>query len=799
MGTSLLPVGLAARALRGATQGARPVAWLAGAQGLLAALGIGSIAMAQLPQPVLHGLHPAGGQPGTSRAVTVQGTDLDASTGLVFGDPRVTARPRPDQPNVFDVTLPPGLGQGFLDVRLVGRHGVSNPRVFVVESTASWVGEPTNATAASALPLAPGTAAWGRVPSGGALWYAVNARRGDRVLVRVLAPELDSRLAPMVSSHGPDGREWARVRRQGLLDFVAPADGPARVQVTDAQYRGGDDFFFRVEAVLGAHVEGVIPCVVTAGATNRVTVLGRRLPGGRPSGLRGADGVGLEQVDVDVVAPSMAGPHGPWPVDRLRRGASASWEPWMWSLATSNGPANPVPLALTTLPVVAQAVPASEAPSGTVPEVVVRPPADVGGWLGGSGTAVVWDARKGDAWWGESWVDRLGAVADVSAWVQREEVDSGGKRRWVDVAELAELDSNPASGELNVASRDAAGRFEAPQDGRYRVMLRDAFNVGPSSPRRPFRLSMRRTEPTLRAWAWAQPPPRANNDDRRAHVTTPTLRRGGTLPVRVAVSRLEGLEGPVEVTASGMPAGVEALPARIHASQSSGTVLLTAAPDAPAASFELRMVAVTMVGTRRMEHRVVPGGVQWAVADTGQDPVSSRIHQSMHVGVVPEDEPVVVSPGRPGVFEAKAGSKLSIPLSVLRRHEFPGAFNLKAAGHPALEKSKEVAVPEKATNLTAEVSLSEAALPEGDHVVWFQGQVAGKYRQQPEAVAAAEAAVKTAKAAQATATATDKPKADERLKAAEAAFKAAEERAKPRDVTLGVWSAPVRVRILPAK
>lgn len=193
------------------------------------------------------------------------------------------------------------------------------------------------------------------------------------------------------------------------------------------------------------------------------------------------------------------------------------------------------------------------------------------------------------------------------------------------------------------------------------------------------------------------------------------------------------------------------------------------------------------------------GGVLWAVPDINQEPIPSRLHPSFHGGIAPEGEPVSVMSTGADVIEAKAGSKLSIPLRIQRRHESTAAFNLKPSGHPALEKAKEIAVPEKATNVVAEIALADAALPEGEHVLWLQGQVAGKYRNQPDAVVAAQAALKSAKDAVASATSTDKPKAEERVKAAEAALKAAEERAKPRDVTVGVWSAPIRVRILPAK
>jgi hypothetical protein len=91
------------------------------------------------------------------------------------------------------------------------------------------------------------------------------------------------------------------------------------------------------------------------------------------------------------------------------------------------------------------------------------------------------------------------------------------------------------------------------------------------------------------------------------------------------------------------------------------------------------------------------------------------------------------------------------------------------------------------------------ALPEGEHAFWLQGQVAGKYRNQPEAIGVADADFKAAEASLKTATAEQKPAIEQRRKEAEARRKAAEERAKPRDVTMGVWSAPIRVKVLPAK
>jgi hypothetical protein len=142
--------------------------------------------------------------------------------------------------------------------------------------------------------------------------------------------------------------------------------------------------------------------------------------------------------------------------------------------------------------------------------------------------------------------------------------------------------------------------------------------------------------------------------------------------------------------------------------------------------------------------------------------------------------------------------KLAVPLRITRRGDFPAAFSLKPAGHPALDKAKEVAVAEKATNATFELNLAEAKLPVGTHTLWLQGSVTSKYRNNPEALAAAEAELKAADTALAVAATADKPKAEDRKKAAEAAKKSAEERAKPKDVAVMVFSQPFSVTVNPA-
>ncbi len=761
---------------------------------LLAVLGPAT-AFAQLPQSVLTHLFPPGAAAGSTNEITVAVTELEEPGALVFSDPRVVGQPKPGAAGVYQVIVPAEVAPGVVDLRVTGRFGISNPRGFLVESTPARIQPATNLTAQTAIPLTRGTAVWSRLAAATRAQYSLDVRKGERVLLQIQTIEVDSRLVPDLAVFDSAGREVARTRRVGCLDFIAGTEGLHRLELTDSQFRGGDDFHYRLERRTGPLIDFALPVGLRAGVTNRVTLFGRQLPGGTPTAFTGADGVRLERVEVDVVAPATSSIP---PVARLRRPAGAGLSSWGWKWTTTNGSANPVIFLLGDLPVMVSGT------EGSAPAVVpVTPPLDFSSVFprGAELSGVTFTAKKGDVWWVEIAGDRLGQGMDPVVSIQRElsTRDAGGRVQYGEVSELGELDSNPPGNELPVSSRDAAGKFEAPEDGTYRVLVCDVFNVSTSAPRRPYRLTIRRAAPDFRLVTWAQPPPRSNGEDRRLHLTTPTLRRGGTLPLRVVVSRVDGFEGPVELIAEGLPAGVTCRPTQIAGGASIGTVLLTASGEIAAGQFPVRVMGRATVGTNRVEHAARSGGPQWTVADFNQESVVSRLSQEFRIGLVPELEPVVVVATEDRVHEVKAGGKLSVPLKIGRRHEFPAAFNLRPAGSPPLEKAKEFSVAEKATNAVLELNLAETALPEGDHVLWVQGQASGKYRNQPEAIAVADAELKAAEAALKSASAEQKPSLEKRHKEAEATRKAAEERAKPRDATVGVWSAPIQVRVLPAK
>ncbi len=746
-------------------------------------------ASAQLPAAKLTGIFPVGLRSGTTHDLAFTGSDLEGPVSLRFSDARIVATAKAGGTNVFTVVVPAEVVPGIVDVRFAGRFGVSNPRALAIGDRPESIGPTTNTTSEAAAPIELGSVVDGRIAPNTASWFRFTARAGQRVIARVEARELDSRLEPMLAAFAADQRELASSRR-GFLDFTAPVDGTYRVRLNDQTFRGGDDHPFRLTLGAGPHLDFALPNVLRAGGTNRVTLYGRNLPGGKPSPLTGIDGHALDQLAVEIIAPAQ----GDVPAALLRRPAAAGLAGGSiaWSLSAPGGRSNPLLFSLVTGEVVVSAE------DGLVP---VTPPVEFSGLFPrrGGRSGVTFEAKKGDVLWLEIWGERLGPVCDPFALLQRVTKGPKGEEQAADLQEFGDTDANVGGRDFNTTTRDPVGRIEIKEDGLHRVLVRDLFNTSKDSPRHPYRLSLRRETPDFRLVALPQPPPKLKDDDRQIHAASASLRRGETVPLRVLALRRDGFNGEIEITATHLPAGVTAAAGKIAEGQGTGSVLLTASETAASAVAAIQVVGRSVVGGAVREHPAVMATVVRPAADHDQEAIAARLARESVLSVNGvESAPVTVAVTSSGPLEASVGGKLSVPIGITRRGEFPAAFKLKPAGHPSLDKAAEASIAEKATNGVVEINLAEAKLPEGMHTLWLQGTVAGKYRDNPEALAAAEAVLKDADKALASASVAEKPALEQRKKAAEETRKAAEERAKPRDVTIAVWSRPFVVKIVAA-
>jgi hypothetical protein len=111
--------------------------------------------------------------------------------------------------------------------------------------------------------------------------------------------------------------------------------------------------------------------------------------------------------------------------------------------------------------------------------------------------------------------------------------------------------------------KDSLVHFTAPADGDYLAGIKDVRGVGGENST--YRLSIRQPRPDFRL---------------SVNPRNPNVPVGGTIPITATAFRMDGFDGPINVTLENLPAGLSASAAVIAPGQVSTTVLLTAAPDA---------------------------------------------------------------------------------------------------------------------------------------------------------------------------------------------------------------------------
>ncbi len=121
--------------------------------------------------------------------------------------------------------------------------------------------------------------------------------------------------------------------------------------------------------------------------------------------------------------------------------------------------------------------------------------------------------------------------------------------------------------------KDSYLRFRAPADGEYFVRIGDA--QGLAGDEYAYRLTARLPRPDFRL---------------AVNPRNPNVPEGGTIPLTVTATRIDGFEDPIEIELKSLPPGLSAAKAVIGKGQVFGTILLTASAKLD------RAVPLTVVG-----------------------------------------------------------------------------------------------------------------------------------------------------------------------------------------------------------
>ena len=482
------------------------------------------------PIPQLQRVFPGGCQVGQSLLVTVSGNSLEGLSAVRCSHPGVVFQHR--EKDQFEVTVAPGTPTGMYDVQGITNHGISSTRSFYVTGRPLVVekstpeGESTEVAQVRLNDVICGEiAAAGEVDE-----YRLSVEAGQQLVVECWTHRLDSSLRAILELVDERGQRVASSRGffgvDPALAYRVPRSGEYRVRVHDLVYGGSSQHFYRLDIGNGPRVLFCRPAVLQPGKKTQVTLHGWNLA----EPVAGKSPGAYSQQVVEITAPATS-----LPTASFRLPAAVAVDSFSYHVP---GIDTPLVLSRTDVPVSLEI--GSNGTAESAQRMAV--PGEVSGQLTG-GNERDWyriTARRGEVFYVEGFAQRIGSPADLDISI----MDQAGKQ------ELAHYrDELLNIGGLRFPSNhlDPSGRWVAPADGDYLVVVRNLVGGLQDDPRRTYRLSIRREENQVRLVAIARP------ESSPAGIN---VQRGGRQLVDVMAFRQRGQEASIRVAARNLPAGI---------------------------------------------------------------------------------------------------------------------------------------------------------------------------------------------------------------------------------------------------
>ncbi|HEY3967461.1 MAG TPA: hypothetical protein VGM05_23070 [Planctomycetaceae bacterium] len=658
-------------------------------------VGIVGPARGELPYIRFDKIHPLGAVAGTSVEVEVAGRDVEGLQSLWFDQPGLKAElVKSDR---FKITVAADVPEGTYDVRLVGRFGVSNPRVFAVGRDLVDIleVEPNN-TAAQAQVISINAAVYGLSDGNGQDLFRFPAKRGERITIDCQAQKLDSALDGTLILSSAGGQILATGGdyrgRDPFIDFTVPDDGEYSIVVHDLSYRGG--YPYRLIVTNRPHVENVFPRAVESGKSVELTALGRNLKTGTFLAANGGE-LPLEQFRFPFTMPTdLAGTRRyvfiEHPTDHsvLPTAATCTLDGCQVRVPVGSGAQNAVPLVASPIPVTLEAEPnndKSQPQSVTLPAMVsgrFDQPRDAD-WFS-------FEVPDNGQYVFEAFSERIAGGADPYLVVVDEKDNT-----------VVELDDyghriNAFDGHL----RDPYGTVNLQAKQKYRVMIQDRYGRG--GPRFQYVLAIRKPVPDFHVAAIhnENPGPAGTN-----------LRRGGATFLDLVVHQQDGFNMPITVTPEGLPPGVHAAPAIVN-NNTRGVLVLWADADAPEGNSPIRLFAAGTQDGKSLRREVRPTTRVWYETNIA----SSQPMRDLVIGVR-ETAPygLKIVPDR---ITVESGKKAELKLVATRLWPefkekitviplgFPGNFNFGSIDVAAGQTEASLSIAVQANTRPGEYTLS---------------------------------------------------------------------------------------------
>lgn len=679
--------------------------------GMASCLVWATVASGELPMPRLDRLTPLGASAGSEVVVEVVGADLEDAQALWFDQPGLTARPVAGKERQFQLTVAAETPSGTYDVWVVGRYGISNPRLFAVSRGLSESAEvePNNGLD-KAQPIPLNAAINGSSDQNDQDWFEFTAKQGQRLTIQCYAGRLDSPLDANLTVLSSSGATLAAngdyFGRDPFVDFVAPADGRYFVALNDLSFRGGHPY--RLVLSDRPQIENVFPRAVVAGQTTELTFYGRNLAGGSAAGRWRVNDLPLDElrrpvtptVELLNLGAYRFGTH-PTAHSTLPTAATGTLVGFTAATGLEGALDDATPLLVVDQPVTLEAEP-NGASTQSQPLTL---PAIVSGRFDEPRDADWYEVSVGEngSYMVEVYCERIAGRADPYVAV----FDEKNNR-------VTELDDyghrvNAFDGHL----RDPSGSVNLNANQKYRLLVQDRYSRGGAR----FQYVLKIAKPTpdffVAAIHHQNPGPGGG-----------VVRRGGATHWDLIVHAVGGFAGPITVRAEETPPGVRITPTTIVGT--SGPLVAYAAPDAPEGIGSVRLVAEGKRGEEVLRREVRPYTRVW------NDPnlSSSRPLRTLPLAVR-SGAPFAIH-FEPARIQIVAGSKGEAKAKLNRlQANFQASVNLLPLNAPGNFKVSNQEIGAGASEATLPIEVQQGTRPGVYHLTW-QGQAQVPFSKDPQ-------------------------------------------------------------------
>lgn len=403
-------------------------------------------------------------------------------------------------------------------------------------------------------------------------------------------------------------------------------------------------------------------------------------------------------------------------------------------------------------------------------------------------------AQKGQTFWIEVQSALLDQLTDPNLIVYKVNSTEDGQEQ---LQQLAFQDDRGTVGgpAMRIRYRDPSLKWTAPEDATYRIVLSDNEAGKRPADSANYRVWVRPEQPGFALLAMHAYP---NLNRELSKPFGLNLMRGGTELVRVIALRHDGFNEAIEVSIPNLPASISCPAVVIPANQTEATLIIQASEDANFWSDTISVVGHSMADPQKTEVKAAASRIAYGKHPL-RNSIQARLSNDLRLSINHHDTaPLVVELGDGTTVEAKAGSKLSLPIQVTRRDQGKVASTLKAQNLPPKTSLGDVKIAADKDEATAELNIAGDAVP-GEYTFWMLGETKIKWRQNPQAEQRATDYLQRLEAALKSASEAEKEKLNAAITAQKARLETLKKANAEKEIAVWLPTTSARIRILQAE